>query len=391
MAIRTIEQLPIEGKRTFIRVDFNVPLEGGRISDDNRVRAALPTIRHAVARGAKLVLASHLGRPKGQVVPAMRLEPVGARLAELLEVEVIAADDCVGDGVRKLAQDLRDGQVLLLENLRFHKGETANDEAFAEKLAGLAEVYVNDAFGTAHRSHASTVGMVRHFEHKGVGYLIRKELKFLGDALREPKRPFVALLGGVKVSDKIGVISSLLHKADAILIGGAMAYTFLAARGEPVGASRVESDKLELARNLLDQAAERKVDLVLPVDHLVAEGPEATAGEPVSGAVPDGRMGLDIGPDTVAAYAGRLSGARTVFWNGPMGVFENEAFAAGTFGVAKALAASKAISVVGGGDSAAAIRASGLADEVSHISTGGGASLEFVEGKQLPGIAALES
>ncbi len=391
MAIRTIEQLPIEGKRTFIRVDFNVPLEGGRISDDNRVRAALPTIRHAVARGAKLVLASHLGRPKGQVVPAMRLEPVGSRLAELLEVDVIAAEDCVGDGVRKLAQDLRDGQVLLLENLRFHQGETANDEAFAEKLAGLAEVYVNDAFGTAHRAHASTVGMVRHFEHKGVGYLIRKELKFLGDALREPKRPFVALLGGVKVSDKIGVISSLLHKADAILIGGAMAYTFLAARGEQVGESRVESDKLELARNLLDQAVERKVDLVLPVDHVVAEGLEATAGEPVSGAVPAGRMGLDIGPETVKAYAERLASARTVFWNGPMGVFENAAFAAGTFGVARALADSKAISVVGGGDSAAAIRASGLADRVSHISTGGGASLEFVEGKQLPGIAALES
>lgn len=391
MAIRTIEQLPIEGKRTFIRVDFNVPLEGGRISDDNRVRAALPTIRHAVARGAKLVLASHLGRPKGQVVPAMRLEPVGSRLAELLEVDVIAAEDCVGDGVRKLAQDLRDGQVLLLENLRFHQGETANDEAFAEKLAGPAEVYVNDAFGTAHRAHASTVGMVRHFEHKGVGYLIRKELKFLGDALRDPKRPFVALLGGVKVSDKIGVISSLLHKADAILIGGAMAYTFLAARGEQVGESRVESDKLELARNLLDQAVERKVDLVLPVDHVVAEGPDATAGEPVSGAVPAGRMGLDIGPETVAAYTERLAGARTVFWNGPMGVFENAAFAEGTFGVARALADSKAISVVGGGDSAAAIRASGLADRVSHISTGGGASLEFVEGKQLPGIAALES
>jgi len=391
MAIRFIEDLPIGSKHTFIRVDFNVPMSGGAITDDTRVRAALPTIRHAVARGARVILASHLGRPKGKAVEELRLEPVGARLAELLELDIIAADDCVGDGVKKLVSDLRDGQVLLLENLRFHREETQNDPAFAERLANLADVYVNDAFGTSHRSHASTAGMVSHFAEKGVGYLIRKELKFLGDALGSPARPFVAILGGAKVKGKIGVVKNLLTKADAVLIGGAMAYTFLKARGEQVGNSLVDGDNLRVAAEILKAADERKVDLVLPSDHVVADDLESVDTAVVSGEIPVGKMGLDIGPQTVADFAGRLKSARTVFWNGPMGVFEREQFAAGTLGVAEALARSNAVSVVGGGDSAAAIHQSGLADKISHISTGGGASLEFVEGKTLPGIAALDS
>jgi phosphoglycerate kinase len=390
MTIRFIEELPITGKRTFIRVDFNVPLDKGNITDDTRVREALPTIKHAVARGAKVILASHLGRPKGKVNEEFRLEPVGARLAELLELEVIAADDCVGDGVKKLAMDLRDGQVLLLENLRFHKEEEANDPIFAEKLAALADVYVNDAFGTAHRAHASTQGMVRHFKDRGIGYLMRKELRYLGELLSKPARPFVAVLGGAKVSDKIAVISSLLNKADSVLIGGAMAYTFLKAQGQEVGKSLVEADNLVTASDILKQAQERKVEVLLPSDHVVAAKADEAAGRVVKGAIPGELIGFDIGPDTVKTFARKIQEAKTVFWNGPMGMFEKTAFAAGTMGVAKALAESRAVSVVGGGDSAAAIAQSGLSDKITHISTGGGASLEFVEGKVLPGVAALE-
>ncbi len=391
MAIRFIEDLPITGKRTFIRVDFNVPLDGDTITDDTRIREALPTIKHAVSRNARVILASHLGRPKGKVVEDLRLEPVGARLAELLELEVIAADDCIGDGVRKLVSDMRDGQVLMLENLRFHKEEEANDPGFSEKLAQLADVYVTDAFGTAHRAHASTVGMVKHFKDKGIGYLIRKELKFLGELLGKPARPFVAVLGGAKVSDKIGVISNLLTKSDAVIIGGAMAFTFLKAQNVEVGTSLVEADKIKLAKEILQTAKERRVKLLLPQDHVVADNPDSPESTVVTGAIPAGKMGLDIGPATLQSFVSEIKRAKTIFWNGPMGMFEKPAFAAGTMGIAQALAASGAVTVVGGGDSVSALQESGLANKVSHISTGGGASLEFVEGKVLPGIAVLES
>lgn len=391
MAIRFIEDLPITGKRTFIRVDFNVPLDGDTITDDTRIREALPTIKHAVSRNARVILASHLGRPKGKVVEDLRLEPVGARLAELLELEVIAADDCIGDGVRKLVSDMRDGQVLMLENLRFHKEEEANDPGFSEKLAQLADVYVTHAFGTAHRAHASTVGMVKHFKDKGIGYLIRKELKFLGELLGKPARPFVAVLGGAKVSDKIGVISNLLTKSDAVIIGGAMAFTFLKAQNVEVGTSLVEADKIKLAKEILQTAKERRVKLLLPQDHVVADNPDSPESTVVTGAIPAGKMGLDIGPATLQSFVSEIKRAKTIFWNGPMGMFEKPAFAAGTMGIAQALAASGAVTVVGGGDSVSALQESGLANKVSHISTGGGASLEFVEGKVLPGIAVLES
>jgi phosphoglycerate kinase len=390
MAIKFIEDLPISGKNTFFRVDFNVPIEDGKITDDTRVRAVLPTIRHAVSRGARVILASHMGRPKGQVVEHLKLEPVGARLAELLELDVMAADDCIGDGVKKLAMDMRDGQILLLENLRFHKEEKENDLAFAKSLASLADIYVNEAFGTAHRAHASTFGMVQHFTDKGVGYLMRKELKFIRDSLDKPNRPFVAILGGAKVSDKIGVISSLLNKADAILVGGAMAYTFLKAQGISVGSSLVEDDKIRQASEMLTQAEERGVKLLLPKDHVIASSFDDEKGELVTGEIEADKMGLDIGPETLAMFGEELKNAKTVFWNGPMGVFEKDPFASGTLGVAKILAEISGTTVVGGGDSVAALKKSGLSDKISHISTGGGASLELVEGKKLPGLTALE-
>jgi len=395
MALKTIDALDLAGKRVFIRVDFNVPLdETGRVTDDARIRAALPTVQHAVKARAKVILASHLGRPKGKPEDRekLSLEPAAVRLSELLRQDVILADDCVGDGVKKLVKDLKEGQVLLLENLRFHPEEEQNDEEFAKELASLADVWVNDAFGTAHRAHASTAGMARFVKEKAAGFLIQKEVQYLGKALGNPARPFVALVGGAKVSDKIKVLDNLIAKADAICIGGAMAYTFLAAQGVPVGKSLVEKDKLDLARQILERAVARKVDLLLPVDHVCGAEPKETAKRVVvdDRAIPADLMGLDIGPKTLDRYRQRILGAKTVFWNGPMGLFEQKPWAEGTFGIAKAMAESPAVTVVGGGDSAAAVEEAGLVEKMTHVSTGGGASLEFIEGRVLPGIQVLE-
>jgi len=395
MALKTIDALDLAGKRVFIRVDFNVPLdETGRVTDDARIRAALPTVQHAVKARAKVILASHLGRPKGKPEDRekLSLEPAAVRLSELLRQDVILADDCVGDGVKKLVKDLKEGQVLLLENLRFHPEEEQNDEEFAKELASLADVWVNDAFGTAHRAHASTAGMARFVKEKAAGFLIQKEVQYLGKALGNPARPFVALVGGAKVSDKIKVLDNLIARADAICIGGAMAYTFLAAQGVPVGKSLVEKDKLDLARQILERAVARKVDLLLPVDHVCGAEPKETAKRVVvdDRAIPADLMGLDIGPKTLDRYRQRILGAKTVFWNGPMGLFEQKPWAEGTFGVAKAMAESPAVTVVGGGDSAAAVEEAGLVEKMTHVSTGGGASLEFIEGRVLPGIQVLE-
>jgi phosphoglycerate kinase len=395
MALKTIDALDLTGKRVFIRVDFNVPLDGeGRVTDDARIRAALPTIQHAVKSRAKVILASHLGRPKGKPEDRKKLslEPAAARLSELLRQDVILADDCVGDGVVKLVRDLKEGQVLLLENLRFHPEEEKNDEGFAKELAALADVWVNDAFGTAHRAHASTAGMAAFVKEKAAGFLIRKELEYLGKALGSPARPFVAVVGGAKVSDKIKVLENLIAKADTICIGGAMAFTFLEAQGVPVGKSLVEKDKVDLARQILDRAQARKVDLLLPVDHVCGAEPKETARRVVVNdrAIPGDLMGLDVGPKTLDRYRQRILDAKTVFWNGPMGLFEQKPWAEGTFGVAKAMAESKAVTVVGGGDSAAAVEEAGLVERMTHVSTGGGASLEFIEGRVLPGIQVLE-
>lgn len=395
--IHFIDDLQLRGKRVFIRVDFNVPLDdAGRITDDTRIREALPTLRRALEQGAKVVLASHLGRPKGKVVPSMSLEPAAARLSELLgqKHEILLADDCVGDGVRKMVRDLREGQILMLENLRFHPEEEANDVAFAKELASLADVYVNDAFGTAHRAHASTAGMVPFVKEKAAGFLMKKELEFLGRTIKDPERPFIAVLGGSKVSDKIKVIESLLTRVDAILIGGAMAYTFLKAQGVEVGKSRVEDDRVGLARKLLEAAERMDVGILLPFDHVVGTWPpeesEATIVDERD--IPADKLGLDIGPRTRDLYRERILGAKTVIWNGPMGLFEVPKFAAGTRDVAESMARNKgAVTVVGGGDSAAAIVQMGFASDVSHVSTGGGASLEFLEGRELPGVKALET
>jgi phosphoglycerate kinase len=390
--IKSIEQLDISGKRLFIRVDFNVPLDKqtGAVKDDARIRAALPTLRYALGKKAKVILASHLGRPDGKQVPELSLEPAGAVLSQLLGQDVIFADDCVGDGVRKLVADLRDGQVLLLENLRFHAEEEDNDEEFSRKLASLCDVYVDDAFGTVHRAHASTVGMVKHVPQRGAGLLVAQELRHLQPLLKGAPRPYLAILGGAKVSDKIKVIDQLLSRVDGLLIGGAMAYTFLSARGVPVGASRVEKDKIEVARRILERS---RVEVLLPVDHVVAREAKGGVETQVVEQIGDGLLGLDIGPRTRALYREKIIGAQTAFWNGPMGLFEVPEFAAGTRVVAEALAEATrrgARTVVGGGDSASAVAEMGMAEKVTHVSTGGGASLEFLEGRDLPGIKVLE-
>jgi phosphoglycerate kinase len=394
--IRSVADLPIEGRRVFLRVDFNVPLTpAGGVADDSRIRASLPTIEHLLGRGARLIVGSHLGRPKGGPTPGMSLEPVGAKLAELLGPkvkEVRFTDEPVGDGARKVVADLRDGEIALLENLRFNEGEEKNDEAFAKALGGYAEVYVNDAFGTAHRAHASTVGMIRFVQDFGAGFLMLKEIEFLGKLLGGVERPYVAVLGGAKVSDKIVVLENLVGRVDAILIGGAMANTFLLAKGQRMGASKVQADKLAVAQSFLKRAASAKIEVLLPSDLVVAAGLDSQETQIVPAeSIPEDRMALDIGPDTVARFAAKIGAARTIFWNGPMGVFEHTPFAAGTVGVAKAVAACPGLTVVGGGDSVAAVNEAGVADRVSHISTGGGASLEFIEGKTLPGIAALQA
>jgi phosphoglycerate kinase len=393
MPIRSVVELPVEGKRVFLRVDFNVPLTPSRgVADDARIRASLPTLRHLVERGARVVIGSHLGRPKGGPDPAYSLEPVGARLAELLGKDVLLTDEPVGDGARKVVSDLRDGQLALLENLRFHPGEEANDDVFARALASYADVYVNDAFGTAHRAHASTVGMIRHVADKGAGLLLLKEIEFLSRLLGNVEKPYLAIIGGAKVSDKIGVLEALAGRVDKMLIGGAMANTFLKAQGHKTGKSKVEEDKLPLARSFLKKVDERGVPVLLPRDVVAATSMDGEGRvTPLAGLGPE-EMALDIGPETVRGFADEIASARTIFWNGPMGVFEKKPFAAGTIGVARAVAGNRrALSVVGGGDSVAAVEEAGVASDIGHLSTGGGASLEFVEGKTLPGIAALES
>lgn len=391
VAKKTVRDVDVRGRRVLVRVDFNVPLDQGRVADDTRIRAALPTIRYLMERGARVILISHLGRPKGKVDDRYRLEPVARRLEELLGREVLKTDDCVGPEVEAAVARLRDGDLLLLENVRFHPEEEKNDEGFARKLASLADIYVNDAFGAAHRAHASTVG-VAEFLPAVAGFLMEKELAMLGRLLADPEPSFVAILGGAKISDKIGVIENLLGRVQTLLVGGGMANTFLRARGLMLGKSLVEVDKVDLARELLARAQERGVELLLPEDAVVApaEAPGTDRREVPVAEVPEEWMILDIGPATVERFAAAIRTARTVFWNGPMGVFEMAGFERGTEAVARAVAESGALSVVGGGDTVAAVERAGVADRITHLSTGGGASLEFLEGRELPGVAVLQ-
>jgi phosphoglycerate kinase len=396
MSKLSIRDLSLSNHRVLMRVDFNVPLEDGRVIDDTRIRETLPTIEYALRHGGRVILVSHLGRPKGKPNPKMSLKPVAERLRMLLDKELAPEEnvgfcpDCVGPEAEEMAGQLEKGQTLLLENLRFHPEEEANDPKFSKQLASLADYYVNDAFGTAHRAHASTVGVTKFVKKSAAGLLMEKELNYLGKVLKQPEHPFIAILGGAKVSDKIGVIRNLLSKLDVLVIGGGMAYTFLKAQGEPVGKSLVEEDKVDLARQLLQEAKNHKMKFLLPVDHVVASKIDVNALVQTVSQIPANLMALDIGPKTIEAFTKEIARARTIVWNGPMGVFEVAPFAKGTFKVAHAVAENVgAISIVGGGDSVSAVHAAGVADKITHISTGGGASLEFLEGKTLPGVEAL--
>lgn len=390
--IQSLESLRFEGKTVFCRVDFNVPLsEEGMISDDSRIKAALPTIKFLREKGAKVVLASHLGRPKGKIVPSLSLEPVGAYLAESLRAEVLFPESCIGRAATRVIKNARDGDIILLENLRFHPGEVSGDPEFAKELASLADVYVNDAFGTCHREHASIVGITEHFQDKAAGYLLESELKYLGGLLRSPQKPFLSILGGAKVSDKIEVIRSLMKTSDEIIVGGAMAYTFLRAMGHDMGNSLVEEGRIPLAEKILSMAEKEGVQFHLPVDHIVADdfSEDAAVQTVRNGEVGANWMGMDIGPQSVSLFEESIGRAQTILWNGPMGVFEMSPFAGGTNAIARAVSRSNATTVVGGGDSVAAVRKAGVEPFISHLSTGGGASLKFLEGKLLPGVEAL--
>jgi len=387
---KTVEDLDVKGKRVLVRCDFNVPLKDGVITDDKRIRESMKTIRYLADQGARVILCSHLGRPKGEFNDKFTLAPVAARISELLGKEVVFAKDVIGEDAKAKAAALKDGDVMLIENVRFHAEEEKNDPEFSKSLASLAELYVNDAFGTSHRAHASTAGVADYLP-SACGYLIQKEIEIMGGALNNPRRPFVAILGGAKVSDKIGVINNLIQKCDTLIIGGGMAYTFIKAKGGEIGASLLEADKIDLANELLEKAAARGIEFLLPTDNIVGDkfAPDCAFKTVDSSSIPEGWMGLDIGPETIKLFTEAVHGAGTIVWNGPLGVFEFENFANGTKAIARAVAESGAVSIIGGGDSAAAVEQLGYADRMTHISTGGGASLEFLEGLELPGIAAL--
>lgn len=392
---KTIEDIQVAGKKVLVRCDFNVPLKDGVITDENRLNGALPTIKYLIDHNARVILCSHLGKPKGEAKPELSLAPVAKRLSEMLGQEVkFAADDCVvGENAKKAAAEMKDGEVILLQNTRYRKEETKNEENFSKELASLAEIFVNDAFGTAHRAHCSTVGAGEFLEERACGYLIQKELKFLGEAVETPERPFVAILGGAKVSDKLGVINNLLDKVDTLIIGGGMGYTFLKAMGHEIGNSLCEDDKIDYVKEMMAKAEAKGVKLLLPIDNAVADKfADVTPVITEDANIPAGHMGLDIGPKTIEEYVNTVNNSKTIVWNGPMGVFEFENFAQGTLAVAKAMAAlTDATTVIGGGDSVAAVNQLGFGDKMTHVSTGGGASLEFLEGKELPGIVALDS